>query len=83
MRVGGEVWDLDVEARLARATPSNFAQAGGRRATSCAIGLNSAVDYLILPRISSVWAVPRAAGKKPSTIKCANPCTRPHAAMAA
>ena len=38
---------------------------------------------LILARISSARLVARATGKKPSTIRCESPCTRPHAAMAA
>jgi hypothetical protein len=29
MRVGGEGWDFDIEARLAREPPSSFAQQAG------------------------------------------------------
>jgi hypothetical protein len=29
MQVGGEGWELDIEARLAGEPPSSFAQAGG------------------------------------------------------
>ena len=48
-------------------------------AASAVGGLGS----LILARISSACALARAAGKKPSTIRCASPCTSPHAAIAA
>jgi hypothetical protein len=41
----------------------------GRRTTRYAIRLNPAIDYLILPRISSVWTAARAAPKKPSTMR--------------
>ena len=54
MRVGGERWNIDVEARLDRETPWSFAQTGGRRATSCdgPETRRSAQDFLRLDSVS-------------------------------
>jgi hypothetical protein len=54
MRVGGEGWDFDVEVRLASEPPSNFAQAGGPAINERRDRPELGVDYVILPRISSV-----------------------------
>jgi hypothetical protein len=55
-----------------------------RRLRSDQVGSETGgLGNLTLARICSAWTVARAAGKKPSTIRCASPCTRPQAAMAA
>ena len=71
-------------ARVAKSVARDDCPRSARRLRSDQVGSETGgLGNLTLARICSAWTVARAAGKKPSTIRCASPCTRPQAAMAA